>query len=695
MGSLIPNPGRCFMSDNIAGASPEIVQAVVATATGHVPPYGNDSVTGAARRRLQEIFEREVEVFPVSSGTAANCIGLASLVKPWGSILCHPDSHINNDECGAPEAFSGGSKLVTVPGINSKIDPQSLRAAVRRKAGDVHSVQPSVVSISQPTETGSVYTIAELRELCTIAKDAGLRVHMDGARFANALVHLEASPAEMTWKAGVDVLSFGLTKNGAMTVDIIISFDPALASELAFRQKRAGQLASKMRFHTAQIEAYLAGGLWLRNARHANDLALRLADGLRSVSGPEVLQDPEANILFCRLAPAATKELLCQGFQFYHDRWEAGTVRFVTSFSHSPSSVDELVTAVASCYSLYALRHVPRAIRLAPYAMNQKMQFGRSGKIGTDSFAIADFLVSARYKGNQVAIVQVDEDDALPPADMQMIAREFNFSETVFLRRNIDGAISINIFTPVNEMDFAGHPVIGTGHVLFRKLLPGLVADHTTSLEATLWTKAGPVVVRYDLTGDTVAADVPHHVHIHSRPTSRQSILDTQPSLKSHELSIEQSYPCVSIVKGVTYTLVDFTNQPRLFASVAAGPSQLTELDEGWAPSFTGVMYYRVLSDPYDEDGKKAQQLRVRMIAIGLEDPACGSGSCALGAYLALQQGDAGGVYRFYLDQGQEIGRESNIIVDIVLDETGDKVASISLSGSATPVTEGAILLPD
>ncbi|KAJ4113501.1 hypothetical protein NW765_011102 [Fusarium oxysporum] len=649
MGSLIPNPGRCFTSDNIAGASPEIVQAVVAAATGHVPPYGNDGITGAARQRLQEIFEGELDVFPVSSGTAANCIGLASLVKPWGSILCHPDSHINNDECGAPEAFTGGSKLVTVPGSNSKIDPKSLRAAVCRKVGDVHSVQPSVLSISQPTETGSVYTIAELKELCTIAKDAGLRVHMDGARFANALVHLEASPAEMTWEAGVDVLSFGLTKNGAMTVDIIISFDPTLASELAFRQKRAGQLASKMRFHTAQIEAYLAEGLWLRNARYANGLALRLAAGLRSVSGPEVLQDPEANILFCRLAPAVIKELLCQGYQFYHDRWEPGSVRLVASFSHSPSSVDELVAAVGSCYS------------------------------------------KLLYKGNQVAVVQV-QDDALPPADMQMIAREFNFSETVFLRRNTDGAVAINIFTPVNEMDFAGHPVIGTGHVLFRQLLPSLAVH---SSEATLWTNAGPVVVRYDPSRETVAADVPHNVHIHSRHTSTQSILDTQPSLKTQGLSTEQSYPCVSIVKGVTYTLVDFTNQPSLFTAISAGPSQLTELDEGWAPSFTGVMYYRVLSDPYDESGKKVQHLRIRMIAIGLEDPACGSGSCALGAYLALQQGDSGGMYRFYLDQGQEIGRDSSIIVDIVLDETGDKVTNISLSGSATPVTEGTILLPE
>ncbi|KAM0544497.1 hypothetical protein ACHAPJ_011791 [Fusarium lateritium] len=350
MGSYGPNLGRSFMSDNIAGASPEIVQAVVNAATEHVPPYGNDSITEAARQSLRDIFEREVDIFPVSSGTAANCIGLASLVKPWGSILCHPDSHINNDECGAPEAFTGGSKLVTISGSGGKIDPQALRAAVRRKVGDVHSVQPSAISISQPTESGSVYTIDELHELCNIAKDAGLRVHMDGARFANALVHLGVSPAEMTWKTGVDVLSFGLTKNGAMTVDVIVSFAPTLESELAFRQKRSGQLASKMRFHTAQIEAYLRDDLWLRNARHANGLALRLSAGLHSIAGSEVIQKPEANMVFCRLMPDVIKELLGRGYRFYHDRWEPGTVRFVTSFSHSSSSVDELVEDVRSCY---------------------------------------------------------------------------------------------------------------------------------------------------------------------------------------------------------------------------------------------------------------------------------------------------------------------------------------------------------
>lgn len=189
---VIPS-NRAFISDNMAGASPEIAQAVAASAAGHALPYGNDPFTGSARCQLSEIFERDVAVFPVSTGTAANCLGLAALTPPWGSVLCHPDSHINNDECGAPEFFTDGAKLVTVPGDDSKIDPDALHEAVRRKAGDVHSVQPTVVSISQATESGSVYTLDEIRRLATIAKDAGLRVHMDGARFANALEHLGAT----------------------------------------------------------------------------------------------------------------------------------------------------------------------------------------------------------------------------------------------------------------------------------------------------------------------------------------------------------------------------------------------------------------------------------------------------------------------------------------------------------------------
>ncbi|MYV39219.1 low specificity L-threonine aldolase [Streptomyces sp. SID1328] len=345
--TIVTTPSsRAFISDNMAGASPRIAQAVADAATGQVLPYGNDPFTDRARRRLCELFERDVDVFPVSTGSAANGLSLAALTPPWGSVLSHPDSHINHDECGAPEFFTNGAKLVGVPGDDSKIDPEALQAAVRRRAGDVHSVQPSAVSISQATESGSVYTLPEIRRLTGIAKEAGLRVHMDGARLANALDHLGTTPAEMTWKAGIDVLSFGATKNGAMTADVIVSFDPALAVELAFRAKRAGQLASKMRFHTAQIDAYLTDGLWLHNARQANAMAARLGDGLKAVPGTGLLAVPEANIVFCRLPQHVTEGLLAEGYAFYHDRWEPGIVRFVTTFSHTADDIDQLLDAV-------------------------------------------------------------------------------------------------------------------------------------------------------------------------------------------------------------------------------------------------------------------------------------------------------------------------------------------------------------
>jgi threonine aldolase len=338
--------GLSFISDNMAGASPRIASAVADAAAGQVLPYGNDPFTERARGRLAEIFERDVDVFPVSTGSAANGLALAALTPPWGSVLAHQDSHIHHDECGAPEFFTGGAKLVRLPGLDSKIDPEALQAAVRRGAGDVHRVQPSAVSISQATESGSVHTVEEIRRLSSIAKGAGLRVHMDGARFANALVHLDATPAEMTWKAGVDVLSFGATKNGAMTADAIVSFDPALATELAFRAKRGGQLTSKMRFQTAQLDAYLTDGLWLDNARRANAMATRLGTGLKAIPGVGLLAAPQANILFCRLPQHVTDGLLAEGYAFYHDRWEPGIVRFVTAFSHQADDIDQLLDAV-------------------------------------------------------------------------------------------------------------------------------------------------------------------------------------------------------------------------------------------------------------------------------------------------------------------------------------------------------------
>jgi threonine aldolase len=337
---------RGFASDNTAGPAPEVLAAVADAATGLAAPYGNDDLSRSVVTRFAEVFDRPVDVFPVGSGSAANAIALAALTPPWGAILAHPDSHITTDEAGAPEFFTAGAKFVHVEGDDSKIDPDALRAAVVRRRGDVHSVQPSVVSLTQATETGSVYTADELRTLAGIAHDAGLRVHMDGARFANALVRLGMSPADMTWRLGVDILSFGATKNGTMTADAIVSFDPALATELSYRHKRGGQLTAKMRFQTAQLGAHLRDDLWLTTARQANAMAERLGDGLRAIERVDVLGDPGANIVFCRFPDDLTAALQNQGYTFYAGRWEPGVVRLVTSFAHSACDIDDFLAAV-------------------------------------------------------------------------------------------------------------------------------------------------------------------------------------------------------------------------------------------------------------------------------------------------------------------------------------------------------------
>ncbi len=337
---------RGYVSDNAVGASPQILSAVVAAAPGIASPYGGDTLSASVYEALGSVFEHPVDVFPVGTGSAANGIALAALTPPWGSILAHADGHIDNDEAGAPEFFTNGAKIVSVAGDNSKIDPDALRAAVAYRRDDVHSVQASVLSITQATESGSIYTLEELRELAAIAHDAGLRVHMDGARFANALVALDATPAEMTWKLGIDVLSFGATKNGAMTADAIISFDPSLATELGFRHKRGGQLTSKMRFQTAQLGAYLHDDLWLHNARQANAMATRLAAGLRAVPSITVIGEVSANILFCSFPPALSAALHADGFEFYDDRWAPDVVRLVTSWAHGEADIDAFLAAV-------------------------------------------------------------------------------------------------------------------------------------------------------------------------------------------------------------------------------------------------------------------------------------------------------------------------------------------------------------
>ncbi|KAB0489150.1 threonine aldolase family protein [Pseudomonas vancouverensis] len=343
-------PALGFASDNIAGASPEVAQALVNHSTGQAGAYGSDELSLQVKLKLSEIFERDVEVLLVPTGTAANSLCLSAMTPPWGNIYCHPSSHINNDECGAPEFFSG-AKLITIDGPSARLDVERLRDRSREKVGDVHTTQPACVSITQATEVGSLYNLDEIGAIGEVCKANALGYHMDGSRFANALVSLGCTPAQMTWKAGVDALSFGATKNGALAAEAIVLFNPALASELNIRRKRSGHLLSKMRFLSAQMDAYLSDDLWLRNARQANDAARRLASGLAGLKGVEVQGETEANILFCKLDSAIIQALLKAGFGFYHDRWGANIVRFVTSFATTSEDVDHLLKHVRQVVS--------------------------------------------------------------------------------------------------------------------------------------------------------------------------------------------------------------------------------------------------------------------------------------------------------------------------------------------------------
>ena len=339
------NDITAFHSDNTAGASPAIAQAMLEASTDLQLPYGNDQYSHTVEQQLCDIFETQVSVFLVPTGTAANCLSLACMTPPWGAVLCHPESHINNDECGAPEFFSSGAKLISVPGENSKLDAQALAQQAQIKRGDVHSVQASCVSISQATESGSVYSLAEIKAISAVCEEHDLALHMDGARFANALVSLGCTAAEMTWQAGVKALSLGATKNGALGVDAIVLFDQSLAQELAFRRKRSGHLLSKMRLFSAQMLAYLSDDLWLKNAHHANAMASRLERGLADIVGVNMVGKTQSNILFCRLPDDYIQGLLDLGFGFYHDRWGKGIIRLVTSFAHQPEQVDCFIEA--------------------------------------------------------------------------------------------------------------------------------------------------------------------------------------------------------------------------------------------------------------------------------------------------------------------------------------------------------------
>ena len=342
------NPGTvslAFRSDNVATVAPEILRALDAANYGQAASYGDDEYSALLNREFSELFETEVMVFPVSTGTAANALSLATCARPYGAIYCHEEAHIHTSEGGATEAFSGGAKLIALPGADGKLEPRTLAAALQRaERGIRNRPQPDAVSITQPSELGTVYRRDEIAAIGASARDAGIRFHMDGARFANAMVTLGCSAAEMTWRSGVDILSFGATKNGAMGADAIVVFNRDLAEPLSYRLRQAGQTWSKMRFPAAQLIAYVDSSLFLRLASHANELASRLGRGLAAIPGVRLIAPVEANLVFVAMADRAIEALAAAGVRFARRR--GGVIRLVTRFDGTQAEVDQFIALV-------------------------------------------------------------------------------------------------------------------------------------------------------------------------------------------------------------------------------------------------------------------------------------------------------------------------------------------------------------
>jgi threonine aldolase len=342
-----------FRSDNEAGAHPLIIEALGrAFTSGSASSFGEDEWTGRAERRLRTVFDNpDLVAFPVVTGTAANALSLACCTPAWGAVYCHPTAHIGVDEANALQFYTSGAKLCPLDGPAGKIDPKNLAEALAQPVyGVVHHPQPSTVSITQATECGAVYTPEEIAAIVTFTHNRGLKLHMDGARFANALSFVGCTPAELSWKAGVDVMSFGATKNGTLGVDAVVFFNAALAHEFAFRCKRGGHLLSKMRLLSAQLDAYLTDGLWLANARHANAMARRLVAGLTPLTGTRLLYPVEANEIFIVLSASIHNALQAAGARYHpwpSDRQGETAFRLVTAFDTDRAEVDRFL-AVAN-----------------------------------------------------------------------------------------------------------------------------------------------------------------------------------------------------------------------------------------------------------------------------------------------------------------------------------------------------------
>jgi threonine aldolase len=341
-----------FVSDNAYGAAPEMFEALRGANEGAAASYGDDALTQGLQAELARIFEHDVVVFPVITGTAANALVLSTITPSYGAIFCHSDAHIVTDECGAPELFTQGAKLIAVEGAHGKISPEALEQAISRFApGSVHHSQPATISITQASEMGTCYRPEDVRAIASIAARHRMTLHMDGARLANAIAFLGCTPAEATWKAGVDALSFGMTKNGAFGAEAVVFFHSEHVRDFAFRRKKFGHLLSKMRFVSAQFACALENDRWLTWARLANDLALSLMQRLAEISDIAIVHPVEANLVFASIPEWLGQRLRARGAQFYD--WgppSAGRrlVRFVTSFATSEKDIDRLIAAASA-----------------------------------------------------------------------------------------------------------------------------------------------------------------------------------------------------------------------------------------------------------------------------------------------------------------------------------------------------------
>jgi len=346
MAEIDINEQQQFASDNYAGICPEAWQAMEAANHGHAKSYGEDPWTARAANAFRKLFETDCEVYFVFNGTAANSLALASLCQSFHSVICSDQSHVETDECGAPEFFSNGSKLLVAPSPEGKLTPDAIRELATKRS-DIHYPKPRAVTVTQSTETGRVYTLTELRAISEECRSLGLSLHMDGARFANACASLGCSPPEMTWKSGIDVLCFGGAKNGMAMGEAVLFFDRASAVDFDYRCKQAGQLAAKMRFLSAPWVGMLEGGAWLRNAEHANRCARQFAGRIAGIPGVWVAQPVEANAVFVEAPMSVLDQLRARGWSFY--TFIGGAARFMFAWDSDPARVDALSADLREC----------------------------------------------------------------------------------------------------------------------------------------------------------------------------------------------------------------------------------------------------------------------------------------------------------------------------------------------------------